>query len=127
DAWRDNFHTGFKLESLTVFQKYCDETIFEKNIDKGFKYWKENFFLSDGTAKYYDNEKFPIDLHCTAQSVVTFFKTNNFEPDLLLIKKVLVNAVQEMQDVEDGFFYFQETKYFKNKIPYMRWPNAWMF
>ena len=26
-----------------------------------------------------------------------------------------------------GYFYFQKQRLWKNKIEYMRWPNAWMF
>ena len=26
-----------------------------------------------------------------------------------------------------GYFYFRKTKHFTNKIPYMRWSQAWAF
>jgi len=31
-----------------------------------------------------------------------------------------------MQDIE-GFFYYQKWKWYTNKIPYIRWSQAWMF
>jgi hypothetical protein len=27
---------------------------------------------------------------------------------------------------EQGYFYYQVLPYYKNKIPYMRWSQAWM-
>jgi hypothetical protein len=35
-------------------------------------------------------------------------------------------AIENMQD-ETGYFYYQKTKLFTNKIPYIRWSQAWMF
>jgi len=32
-----------------------------------------------------------------------------------------------MWDEQRGYFYFQKTKWYTNKIPYLRWPNAWMY
>jgi len=34
--------------------------------------------------------------------------------------------IENMQG-PDGAFYFQKNKYFTNKIPYMRWSQAWAF
>jgi hypothetical protein len=35
-------------------------------------------------------------------------------------------AIDNMQD-ESGYFYYQKTKWYTNKIPYIRWSQAWMF
>jgi len=34
-------------------------------------------------------------------------------------------AITHMQDRE-GFFYYQKTRFFTNRIPYIRWGQAWM-
>ena len=36
--WRDNFHTGFKLESIQFYQKYCEDKTFNLNLEKGYCY-----------------------------------------------------------------------------------------
>lgn len=126
DKWRDNFHTGFKLESLATYQNHCKDSIFNKNIEKGINYWLKNFFLLDGTAKYYDNSIYPIDLHCTAQMMPTLYRTKKIEEYRTLATKVLKWAIANMQS-NNGYFYFQKLPRFTNKIAYMRWPNAWMF
>ena len=71
--WRDNFHTGFKLECLSIYQNIFEDYTFDKNLKLGFNYWINNFFLDDGTPKYYDNDVFPIDLHTVGQMVPTIY------------------------------------------------------
>jgi hypothetical protein len=36
-------------------------------------------------------------------------------------------AMENMWDDRGGYFYFQKHKRYTNKIPYLRWPNAWMY
>ena len=55
-TWVDSFHTGFKLESISEYQKYSKDTSYSKNIQKGLEYYEKNFFLENGTPKYYDTK-----------------------------------------------------------------------
>jgi len=127
--WRDNFHTGFKLESIKFYIDYCDDNSFNLNIEKGFNYWRDNFFNSEtGFSFYYDRNMSPslVDLHCVAQSLSTFHKLNKFEENEVLINNITNWACDNMQSKE-GYFYFQKNKTKINKTQYIRWPNAWMF
>lgn len=127
--WRDSFHTGFKLESLAIYQKYCNDTLCDDCIEHGYKYWIDNFFISEkGIAKYYDtsSENDLIDLHCVAQSIPTLFKLNKLMDNIELVRRLVNWSIENMQD-ENGYFYFQKKGNSINRIPYMRWPNAWMF
>ncbi len=126
--WRDNFHTGFKLESLAYYQLFCQDTSFDSCIKNGFDYWVNNFFDSHtGYAYYYDRGQNSnlVDLHCVAQSLSTFHKLNRFEEHKILIENVIKWAIDNMQN-KKGYFYFQKNGDKINKIKYMRWPNAWM-
>lgn len=130
NKWRDNFHTGFKLESLAIYQQCCKDESFNENIERGFCYWIENYFVSEtGLAKYYDNstENDTVDLHCVAQAIPTIYKLNKFNKErTALMRKCLEWAINNMQS-NNGYFYFQKKGKSINKICYMRWPNAWMF
>jgi hypothetical protein len=127
NKWRDNFHTAFKLESLAYYQKYCSENTFNVNIEKGFDYWFNNFFDYDsGLSYYYEHNSKLIDLHCAAQAIPTFCALNKFKEHQLFLSKVLVWVINNMQH-PSGYFYYQKRGKRINKIPYMRWPNAWMF
>jgi hypothetical protein len=122
----DSFHTGYKIESIFEYQKYSGDTSFNENITKGTKFYLSNFFLEDGTPKYYHNRTFPIDIHCPAQFVVTLSRLNIFLENRQLIEKVLCWTVRHMQDAKQGYFYYQLKKLKSSKIPYIRWGQAWM-
>lgn len=130
NKWRDSFHTGFKLESLAIYQQCCKDDSFNENIEKGFNYWIENYFvLETGLAKYYDNSTAndTVDLHCVAQAIPTICKLNKFNNKTsALLSKCIEWAINNMQS-PNGYFYFQKKGKSINKICYMRWPNAWMF
>jgi len=126
NKWRDNFHTAFKLESLVYYQKFCSDSTFTTNIEKGYNYWVNHFFdRESGLALYYENNYKLIDLHCAAQSIPALYNLSRFKDEFKLISKVLEWAITNMQD-EKGYFYFQKKYNLVIKIPYMRWPNAWM-
>lgn len=130
NKWRDNFHTAFKLESLHFFQKYCNDKSFDNHLKQGYQYWITNFFIEEeGIAKYYDtdNDNGLIDLHCVGQAIPTLYKLGELEKQKRLVLKLLESAIINMQNIKQGFFYFQKKGKVTNKIPYMRWPNAWMF
>lgn len=122
----DSFHTGYKLESISEYQKYSGDNAFKENIKKGTEYYLNYFFHKDGTPKYYDYKTYPIDIHCPAQFIATISRLNLFETNLKLIEKVLVWTIKNMQDAKKGYFYYQLNKFKSSKIPYIRWGQAWM-
>jgi hypothetical protein len=124
--WIDSFHTGYNLECIFDYKKYSGDDFFKSNIKKGLYYYLNNFFTEDGIPKYYNNKINPIDIHCSAQLIVTLYKLKVFNKYKELIDKVLNWTVSNMQS-KDGYFYYQKNKYFTNKIPYMRWTQAWIF
>jgi hypothetical protein len=62
-AWVDNFHTAYILLSLFRLQKLIPNLNCQKTIDRGLIFWLDNFFLADGTPKYFENSVFPVDIH----------------------------------------------------------------
>jgi len=124
--WVDNFHTGYNLECIHDFVKYTGDHSFLTHLEKGFDYYINTFFTSEGVSKYYNNSTFPIDIHAPAQLVITLYKLNKFTRHKAILDKVLQWTIKHMQD-ERGYFYYQKNKYFTSKIPYMRWSQSWMF
>lgn len=124
--WIDNFHTGFVLECLFDYIDFSSELELKPNLTRGLKFYLDNFFLADGTPKYYHNRIYPIDIHSCAQSIITLVKLapvggRNQE----LTEKVAHWTLASMQDSQ-GYFYFQKRGFYTNKIAYMRWSQAWM-
>ena len=124
--WIDNFHTGFVLDCLYDCIDLIPRFDLLPNLEKGLKFYADNFFLSDGTPKYYHHRVFPIDIHSCAQSIITLTKfSGSGERIRRLRDKVLTWTLKNMLD-SDGYFYFQKRRLFTNRIAYMRWSQAWM-
>ena len=124
--WIDNFHTGYNLECIYTYQVVSGDMTYQKNIEKGLKYYLNTFFTDEGISKYYDNKTYPIDIHAPAQLIVTLSKLRQINNNRELINRVLNWTVENMQSKE-GFFYYQKKKRVTSKIPYIRWAQAWMF
>ena len=124
--WRDTFHTGYNLDGLIAYQENTGDNSLDENIAKGFDYYINHFFLDDGTPKYYDNQTYPIDIHCPGQLFVTLSRLHKFGAFRQIAAKVLQWTIDNMQD-PNGYFYYQLKPGMSSKIPYMRWSNAFMF
>ena len=123
----DNFHTGFNLVALKNWMEYTGESLWEDKLEKAYHCFLNAFWLKDGCPKYYHNALYPIDIHCFAQGIVTCLKLAEYnEQSIPMARKIAHWAVVNMQDKE-GYFYYQKTSWYTNKIPYIRWSQAWMF
>jgi len=125
-SWKDSFHTGYNLDAIQTYQDKTRDMQFNDSIDKGFKYYINNFFLSDGTPKYYHDKTYPIDIHCPGQLFVNLSVNKRFEDNKVLANQVF-NWVSKNMQAPKGFFYYQLKKGMSSKISYMRWSNAFMF
>ena len=125
-SWKDSFHTGYNLDAIQMYQELTGDTSFQKNIDKGFAYYIDAFFKTDGTPKYYHDKTYPIDIHCPGQLMVTLSTCKRFEQHQDLAEQVMNWTLDNMQH-KKGYFYYQLKQGVSSKISYMRWSNAFMF
>lgn len=123
--WIDSFHTGFDLESLRRFLKLGLVREYQEAYEKGVDFYAQNFFLSDGTPKYYADRLYLVDVHAPAEAI--FFFSGEGERRKDLVDRVLYWTLDNMRDKRRGTFYFRRSKRFTIKTPYMRWSQAWMF
>ena len=119
--WVDSFHTGYILESLLIGYQHGKMDNLKEAIDKVIEFYDTNFFLKDGTPKYYIEKVYPIDIHSAAQAIIIYTRLDRVEDALRVFNWVLNNLWNEK-----GYFYFQKHKMYKNKIEYMRWSQSWM-
>lgn len=123
----DNFHTGFNLVSLARWSRYTDDHQFEPELKKAYRAYLDNFWLDNGCPKYYHDSLYPVDIHCCAQGIITLRLLSGYDTQSeALLKKAVDWVLANMQD-ESGYFYYQKTRYYTNKISYIRWSQAWMF
>ena len=122
--WIDSFHTGFNLQAIRYFMDAGFGEEWREGYERGVQFYRNNFFLEDGTPKYYHDRPWPIDIHSPAQAVVFF--SGMGKKDRPLMDQILNWMLANMQD-ESGYFYFQKYPHYTNSISYMRWGQAWAF
>ncbi|MBZ5634704.1 MAG: hypothetical protein LAO55_16400 [Acidobacteriia bacterium] len=124
--WVDNFHTGYNLSALQQIDRLLETNEFEERIRQGFGFYRTHFFLEDGTARYFHNKTYPVDIHCVAQSIITLLEFRHLHPDNVeLALRVFQWAKSHMWD-ERGFFFYRVLRGCTIRTSYMRWSQAWM-
>ncbi|MET2851319.1 aspartate-semialdehyde dehydrogenase [Vibrio owensii] len=123
----DGFHTGYNLEALNDLKHSLQTTEFDKSIELGLAYYKEHLFEADGTAKYYHNNRYPLDPHSVAQAVITLIKVGGQKSDIEMANKVLNWSIDELYLSDKTQFVYQKTAKATNSINYVRWTQAWMY
>jgi polysaccharide biosynthesis protein VpsJ len=125
--WIDNFHTAYVLDS---FKHYIDSTKddrFEQNLMNGYFYWRNTFFLSNGTAKYYNHKTMPIDIQCCSQAIDTLAFFHERDPESLALAVKVANwTIENMQDASGYFYYRRYSGSIINKTPTLHWGQATM-
>jgi len=130
--WQIDYHQGFILDGLTVFLMYIQNKQLRrrtlKSIESGVSFYMNKQFSSDGWSYYRYPIKYPVDIHNQAQGIITFsklYKAFDNPKYLNFAERIAEWTIKNMQD-SSGYFYTHKWPGFVNKIPYMRWAQAWM-
>ena len=124
--WKDNFHTGFNLNALLILARTTGADEFESSAKRGFKFFREHFFAADGMPRYFHNRTYPLDIHSAAQGIITLVSFKNIDGQSLGLAQTVCDWTLRNMLAPEGFFYFQKHRFYTNRIPYMRWSQAWM-
>ncbi len=123
----DGFHTGYNLEALHILRTALNTPEFDSAINKGLSFYKAHLFDQDGTAKYYHNNKYPLDMHCVSQAIFTLLKVGGSKADIKLTEKIINRAISTLYLPNKQHFVYQKHQKFTNKINYVRWTQAWVY
>jgi hypothetical protein len=123
----DNYHTGYILDAILDYSDNTGDQSFMDAYHKGLKYYEENLFLENGAPKWANDKVYPLDVHGSAQGIITFMKAARFDKRYAgLAKKYALWAIDNMQNKSEGYFYYQKMKYFRKPFTLMRWSCGWM-
>ena len=122
--WVDSFHTGFNLEAIRRVLNLGLMPELRSCFEKGVRFYAENFFLEDGTPKYYADRLYLVDIHAPAEAIYFFSSEIGYEE---LANRILNWTLDNMYDRNTGLFYFRKKGAITIKTPYMRWSEAWAF
>jgi len=123
----DGFHTGYNLEALHLLRSALGSSEFDEAIARGLVCYKQHLFEADGTAKYYHNDSYPLDMHSVSQALLTLLKVGNGDSDLQLAGKILNRAVETLYMHDKQRFVYQKHRYLTNRVNYLRWTQAWSY
>lgn len=122
--WIDNFHTGYNLDALKCYIECTKDNTYERNLKKGFSFFKNNFFEQTGRSKYYHNRTYPIDSQCCSQAIETLANFSDYDESSLAEGIRVANwTINNMQD-RDGHFYFMQYPFMTIKAPMIHWAQA---
>jgi hypothetical protein len=120
--WTDNFHTAYVLDAFDSYERCTGDDRFQSAKERGWRYYREQFFLDDRTPRYYPEKSFPIDATACAQSLLTLCRFG----DVGTASQVADWTIGNMQ-CADGHFAYQVRRRRVVSIPYMRWSSAYMY
>jgi hypothetical protein len=125
--WVDNFHTGYVLDSYRHYANGTGDAQFQQATTRGYQFWKNTFFLPDGTPRYYDFKTLPLDIQCCSQAIDTLIFFSGQDPGALaLALKVAQWTIANMQDRDGHFYYRRYSRWIVNKTPTLHWGQATM-
>jgi hypothetical protein len=126
DGWVDSFHTGYVLLALEEVARHLEVPALEEAVERGVAYWRAAFFQGPAVS-HRPGGRYPVDTHAVAQAILTFLGLRHRVPGAVEEARRLGRwAVTEMRDPA-GFYYYQHHGGWRNRLPYMRWVQAWMY
>jgi hypothetical protein len=127
-SWADNFHTAFVLTSLSriMARSNVAREEFAVALKRGYEFWRETFFLADGWPKYYHDRLYPADAHSAGAGIIALLEMRDQDARALDWANTVAHwTIKNLRDPR-GFFHYQRRRFYKVRIPYMRWSQAWM-
>lgn len=125
--WVDNFHTGYNLNSLHEYRAATGDPSVDDAIARGLRYFVENFFLPDGTPKYFHDRVYPVDIQCAAQSIETLLLFRSDLPaSAMTAERVADWTLANLRD-RSGYFHHRITRRTRSRTPLLHWGQATMF
>jgi len=124
-----DFHQGYIIDGLVDALHLFPEmrNTIMPSLEKAIRSY-DSLFAGDGRSFYRFPRRYPTDIHNQAQGIITNLKLyDEFDNKVHLesSSRICKWTIENMQD-ESGYFYYQKGRLLANKIPYMRWSQAWM-
>ena len=125
--WVDNFHSAYVLLSLWRIMKCLRGGVeLKPALERGYRFWRERFFLADGWPKYYHDTLYPADAHAAATAIITLIELQELDREALPLAETIAAWTSRNLRDSRGFFYYQRRRFYTVRTPFMRWTQAWM-
>jgi polysaccharide biosynthesis protein VpsJ len=129
--WVDNFHTAYVLEGLARVEAVLG--MGSDQLQRGVDAWRERLFEPGGWARYFPEQRFPLEPHSCASAIdlacLLADRSTGSEREqwIAFADEVARSAIRELWLGEQGRFAYRRTARGLNRREFMRWTNAPMF
>lgn len=132
----DHYHAGFEIRSLVSIGKLTGDIRILESAKRYYKYYLANFFAEEDKIripKMIPSSVFPLDIHACAEAIIlnTVIFDLGLDKSKLKVSVESTNWIIDNMQNNDGSFSAARYKfpgfYWNNRIPYLRWGQAWMF
>lgn len=125
-AWVDGFHTAYVLGGLNDLWRASDDDDVRAALKRGMDAYIMGLFSTEAVPKFTNVRLYPVDIHCASSAIELFVRAREVDERCWdQAWKVARWTIANLRD-PTGFFYFQKSRWYTNRIPYVRWNQAHM-
>jgi hypothetical protein len=95
-------------------------------VRQGYSFYRRHFFREDGAVRYFHDRTYPVDAHAVGHALLTLAEFAGEDPTALPQAGRCFDWATANLRSPEGYFFYQSRHWFKNRISYMRWSQAWM-
>jgi len=123
----DNYHTGGILDGLLEYYEETGDDRYMEVYWKSLDYYRKNLFEQDGAPRWMNDNKYPFDIHGSAQGIITFKKAAKYNQGYLeQAEKIADWTIENLYREKTHDFAYRNGRFMKWNYSLMRWCNAWM-
>jgi uncharacterized protein YyaL (SSP411 family) len=131
DDFVDHFHTCFVLKNLAkIYDVVADDRI-KRSIEKGFEYYEKSLFYNNGLPRPFSSggsRLLKYNLYDFAEAINLGVILRDIVPRSLDRSIELAEKTVRQFQLADGHFVTSVDRFgIKNKLAFIRWPQAQMF
>ncbi|HRO64337.1 hypothetical protein [Thermomonas sp.] len=119
----DNYHTGFILDALWRYMHATGDFEWMPAYQNGLAFYAARLFESDGAPRWMSDQRYPHDVHGSAQGILTFSRHQPEFPELA--ERIAAWAIRHLYDGK-GAFWYRQTRWRIQRTFFLRWNNGWM-
>lgn len=125
--WVDGFHTTYVLGGLYDVWRTTGDAEALASLEKGMGAYIEGLFAQGGVPKYSTVSLYPVDIHSAASAITILLRVAEVDERSEEVARGVARwTIANLYD-PTGYFYYQKTRWYTNRIPYVRWSQAHMF
>jgi hypothetical protein len=91
-------------------------------LERGLRFYTENFIADDGAPRYYPDRRRPVDATACAQTILTLCTFGELER-----ARMVADWTLRRMSNRDGSFAYRLGRLRMDRTPFARWSVAWMF